>query len=206
MSTEKTFAKLADQFSELTDILLAISGTFRAAGDGGEEDGGDEPAGKKVRGAKPAAGKPAAKSKAKASEVTEDTVREKLTELADAKGAAVMKEALQAVGAGRLSDVGEDQYQELIDKAQELLDAEDAPPPKKKAAAKKAKPEPVDFDELTAKFKKLMKDDIAAAKAVLKANGVAKLAELDQDDEDALQEFSKALDEALGSDEDDLVG
>jgi nitrogen fixation-related uncharacterized protein len=199
--SEKTFAKLADQFDDLAAVLTAISGTFRAAGGGGAEDGADAPPVKKVRGSKPAA-KSAPKEEAGPDE---DTVREKLKELADVKGAATMKAALAAVGAGRLSEVEAEQYEELIAEADRLLAEEDEPGKKTPAKKGKAKaPDPVDFDEMAVAFKKLVKQDSATAKKVLKANGIAKLSEVDQDDEDAMQELNSAINAAL--EDEDLVG
>lgn len=193
----KTLAKLAAQMDELAELFTAIGGTFRDAGEAGADSGGDAPAGKKVRGAKPAKAKPADDDT-----VTEEQVKAKLMELADAKGAATMKKALESVGAGKLSDVDEEQYQELMDKADELMAEEDKPAKAKKG---KAKPE-VDMDSLTVKFKKLVDEDKAAAKKVLKANGITKLSEVDQEDDEAMQALSDAVDAALEGGDDDLVG
>lgn len=190
----KTFKTLAEQFDQVAELLTAIGGTFRAASDAGAEDNGDAPAGRKVRTGRRA---PAPKPD---DAISQETVKAKLVELADAKGAATMKKALESVGAGKLSDVGEDQYQELLDKVDELLNAEDAKP---KPRSKKAPA--IDMDSITAKFKELLAADKAAAKAVLKANGIAKLSEVDEDDADAMSELNTAIDAALEGD-DDLVG
>ena len=156
--SELNYKKLAEQFDELAEQLSAIAGTFRDAG-GASKDSGDD--GK-------AASKPAVrKGKATkveaddgADELTIDAVREKLKELVDAKGKDKMVEALESVGAGKLADVDESQYQELVDKAQELIDEEDAPA--KKPAAKKT----------TAKGKKgpTLEQVKAAAQALIDAD------------------------------------
>jgi hypothetical protein len=91
-----------------------------------------------------ARGKPKAKPAAEDGAIDIDTVREKMKELVEAKGADALLAAFAEVGAGKLADVDESQYQELIDAAQTMIDAEEdeAPAPKAKAkpAAKKAGP------------------------------------------------------------------
>lgn len=130
----KTLKKLADQFDELAASLTAIGGTFRdAAGSGGDKAGNGKPAGTKSR-----AGSPAPVETGADDEVTEDSLRDDLRALADAKGKDVMLEALEHVGAAKLSDVDESQYADLKEKIDELAAAEEAEPePAKKAPAKK---------------------------------------------------------------------
>ena len=102
---QKDVAKLAKQFDQLSEIVLAIAGTFRSAGGAADDSGDDGEAGDEVRPSagksKSAASKPAAKktaAKGKAAEVTEDDVREALQELAEAKGAGALVAALATVG------------------------------------------------------------------------------------------------------------
>lgn len=177
--------KLAEQFSAMAALMEAISGTFRDGGSGAADSAGDGAPEKPVRGRK---SKPATKA-----EITIETLREKLKELAAAKGKDKMADALQAVGAGRLPDVEEDQFQELSDAIDELMAAEDKPAPKGKAKTKPAGPT---FEEVEAAFKELMASDRDAAKAVLKEAGLKKLSEVDQDDEGALADLMTAIEEA----------
>lgn len=179
--------QVADLLDEAAEVFTKLSACFRGAGSGGKESAGDGKAGRKVR------GKPAATE-----DLDIDTVREKLKEVADAKGAAAMKAVLKSVGAARLSDVEEDKYQDLMDAADAALAAK---------GRGKAKKEGVDFDDLATRFKKLVDEDTAAAKKVLKEAGIKKLAEVDQEDDEAMQSLSDAVDAALeGGDDDDLVG
>jgi hypothetical protein len=190
--------QLAELFDQLAETMTAISGCFRSEGGDSAGAEGNGKATGKVRG-KPAA-KPTKPAEDDEKEITEDTVREKLKELADAKGAATMKKALESVGAGRLSDVEEEQYEELLGVIEKLMSA--------KAAKGKAKKQEVDYDELADRFAKLVKADTAAAKKILKDNGLKKLSEVDQDDQDALEAISTAVDAAMegGDEDDDLVG
>lgn len=186
----KDLKKLADQFDELSAAILAISGTFRSAGGGGKNSGGDGKAGGKS--SKPAAAKGGkGKDKEADEEITEDTLRERLKELASTKGKDVMAEALQEVDAERLPDVDEDDYEKLNDKITELLEADDDDG-KKGGKGKEADDEP-DYKALTKRFKKL---DAKSQKAVLKACGVKAFDDIDEDDEDELKELAEALDDA----------
>ena len=159
---QKTLKKLATQFDELAAIVIAISGTFRASSGGDEDSGADAPADKPVRAAKPAAGKgkPAAEpdEPAEASDVSEDDVREALTELLESHGKEVMVAALETVGAGKLADVDESQYQELLDAVNA---AKEEPVEAAKPAAKPA--------AKTTKAKKgpTLEDTQAAAQALI---------------------------------------
>ena len=197
----KMMKKLAEQFDALAETLTAIGGTFRSASGSGEDAGGDAPAGKSVR--KPRTS--AAKSKPAAAEITEDTLREKLKELAASKGKEKMADALAEVGAGRLPEVGEDDYDALDKAIDALMEAEDEPAPKGKGkpAAKKGKAKAPDYDEVEAKFKELLEADKAAAREVLKEAGLKRLSEVDQDDDGALQDLLNAITEAL--DGEDMV-
>jgi hypothetical protein len=176
--------KLAEQFDALAETMLAISGTFRSAVGGGEVGSGDGKATKPVRGAKPAA------------ETTEDTVREALKELAASKGKEKMAEALASVGAGRLPDVDASQYDELLSTIKEMMEAEDEPPAKATKGRKPKKAAP-DMDTLTEKFKALVASDKATAKQLLKDAGLAKLSDIDADDEEAMTDMLKAIEDAL---------
>lgn len=198
--------KVADQFDELGALLIAIGGTFRAAASGGKGAGGDDEVGSKP--AAKSAGKSSAKGKKAAEadeELTIDTVRDKLRELVDAKGKEKMVEALESVGAGKLADVDESQYQELMDKAQELIDEEaeeedEKPKGKAKKGGKKAK-DPVDLDTLKEKAADLDKDTLRAILKKFKAKNLSAL------DEDQYEDFLAAMEAAEeGEEDDDLVG
>jgi len=218
MSKELNVGKLAEQFDQLSELITAISGTFRAASSGEKGGSVDDEAAEPVRTrrAKPAPA-PAGKSKPAPTEdedtVTEDQVRAALKGLADVKGKDAMAGALASVGAGRLPDVDENDYPALMKAVKEALEAEDEadeaeePAPKtrssrtKKAPAKKAAPE---YDDIVERFKALAGQDKDAAKAVLKKCKLAKLSEVDQEDDDAMTAVSEAIDAAM-VDEDDLV-
>ena len=221
---QKDVAKLAKQFDQLSEIVLAIAGTFRSAGGAADDSGDDGEAGDEVRPSagksKSAASKPAAKktaAKGKAAEVTEDDVREALQELAEAKGAGALVAALATVGAGALKDVEEEQYAELLEAAKEMTENDEeydepeekpakktaskaaAKTPAKKTAAKAKKPA-ADQDSATEKFSELVEADQDAAKALLKELGVKKFSLLDDDtDWDEVQgKIEEALEEAGG--------
>ena len=183
---EKAMKKIADQFDELAAAVTAIAGSFRAAAGGGKGAGGDGAAGGKSAKSAPAKGK-----KDETDEITEDTLRERLKELAATKGKDAMAAALAEVDAERLPDVDEDEYEKLNDKITELLEAEDEKPAKGKKAAKTKEPEH-DFDDLKEKFDEL---DAKAKKAVLKACGVKKVDDIDEDDEDEVKAFAEAIEE-----------
>lgn len=200
---------IAAQLAIIGEAFLALEGSFRAAsGDAGEE-GGDAPAGKHVRGGKSApAGKPATK-KAQAepadADLSIDEVREKLKELVAAKGKEKMVEALESVGAGKLADVDESQYQELVDKAQEFIDEEDEPAPAKKPAAKKGKKAGPTIEEVTEAAKALIAADKPAYLKLTKKLG--KPSEMDESDyAAAIAAYEAAMpEEADDGDDDDLV-
>jgi len=189
--SELNLKKLADQFDELAQQLTAISGTFRNACGAGKPASDDG----KV------ASKPTArKGKAAAVEAEDDglsidTVREKLKELVEAKGKDKMVEALESVGAGKLADVDESQYQELVDAAQGMIDEEDeANPAAKKTAAKgKAKKGPT-LDEVKEAAQALIEADKPAYLKLAKKLG--KPTEMDESDyAAAIEAFTEAMPE-----------
>ncbi len=199
----KMMKKLAEQFDALAETITAIGGTFRAAAEGGDGGAGDGAAEKPVRGRNKPASRPAAKEAPKAAEVTEDLLREALKDLAASKGKEKVAEALAEVGAGRLSEVGEDDYQTLLDAIVKLAaDGEDEPAPKAKPKAKK--PAAPDYDAVEEKFKELLAADKAKAKEVLTEAGLKRLSEVDKEDEGALTDLLTAITAAL-EDEDDMV-
>ena len=204
--TEALFKKLAAQFDDLASTLTAISGTFRSGSGSAEDEGGDAAPAKSVRGkaTKPSA-KPAAKSKATEATVTEDEVRDALKELAATKGKEKMADALAEVGAGRLPDVDESDYPALMAKIKELTEEEDEAPKAKPAAKGEAKKVAITYEQVEEKFRELVAADKKAAKGVLNEAGLAKLSEVDQDDEGALADLHTAINAALESDDDGLV-
>lgn len=219
MTKALNVAKLAEQFDQLAELMLAISGTFRGGASDSDEAAGDAKPSRKVRAAAPAddetAEKPARRSRKPAAVEedaedthTEDQVRAALKELASVKGKDAMAEALASVGAGRLPDVDENDYGVLMKAVKEAMEAEEEEekPAAKSKAKPKAKAKEIDFDDVKEKFTQLVEADKAAAKKVLKAAGVAKLSEVDTDDADAVAELAKAIDEALENADDDLVG
>lgn len=202
---EVDHAKVADILDEIVVLFSSLSASFRN-GAASEVGGvGNGKAAKPVRASKPAAGKskPAPKEEAEeGEELSIDTVREKLKELVEAKGKDKMVEALESVGAGKLADVDESQYQELVDKAQELIDEEDEPE-EKPAAKKTAKAKAVTLDELTAAAKELIEADKAAFVKLSKKFGKPSEA-----DEDTYADYLKAIQAAMpeeGGEDDDLL-
>jgi hypothetical protein len=192
--------KVAEQLDVISEAFTALAGTFRHGGSAGADSSVDGEAAKPVRASKPAAGKSKAKE---ASELTIDDVRTKLKELVEAKGKEKMVEALESVGAGKLADVDESQYQELVDKAQEFIDEEDEPAPKAKPAAKKTtKKAGPTLDEVNEAAKALITADKPAYLKLTKKLG--KPSEMDEADYAAAIE---AYMEAMPSEEaeDDLL-
>lgn len=197
----KTAAKLAEQFDALSEALSAIAGTFRHAAGGAGGAGGDEPAPRR------AAAKPSKPSKPAPTEdeVTEDAVREALKELAATKGKDKMAAVLASVGAGRLPEVDESQYGELMEAIAAAMtdEEEEAPPPKAKAKAKTKKAPAVTYDQVEEAFRAVAKADKVAAKAILKEAGLAKLSDIDTDDAEALAAVLAACTSAGDDDDDD---
>jgi len=199
--------KVAEQLDAISEAFMALAGTFRSGGSEGEDSDGDEPAAKPVRGAKPAAksaSKPAAKkAQAEASDdLSIDEVRAKLKELVEAKGKDKMVEALESVGAGKLGDVDESQYQELLDKAQEFIDEEDEPAPKK--AAPKGKKKGPSLDDVNEAAKALITADKPAYLKLSKKLG--KPSEMEEDDyAAAIAAYEQAMPEGSEDGDDDLL-
>ena len=200
--------KIAEQLDAISEAFMALAGTFRAGSSDTADSDGDGEVAKPVRGAKsaakPAASKPAAK-KAEApaeSDLTIDEVRAKLKELVEAKGKEKMVEALESVGAGKLGDVDESQYQELLDKAQEFIDEEDDAPAKKAAPKGKAKKAGPTLDEVNEAAKALITADKPAYLKLAKKLG--KPSEMDEDDyAAAIAAYEQAMPEEAGEDGDD---
>jgi hypothetical protein len=196
--------KIAELFSTIAEACEALSATFSSGGSGDEHSAPDGKTAKPVRGSRtaaPAKGKP----KAEESELTEDDVRDALRELVELRGKEVMVSALASVGAGKLADVDESQYQELVDKVNELKESEpeEAPAPAKgkgKPAAKKAKGP-------------TLEDVMEAAKALIEADKPAfvklskklgKPSEMEEDDyAAAIAAYEAAMPAA--DEEDDLL-
>jgi hypothetical protein len=202
---ELNHEQVAEKLDQISELFMQLAGSFRPRGGSAKGGSVDGAAAKPVRASKPAAGKskPAPKEEAEADEdLSIDTVREKLKELVEAKGKDKMVEALESVGAGKLADVDESQYQELMDKAQELIDEEDEPeekPAKKAAPAKKtAKAKAVTLDELTAAAKELIAADKAAFTKLSK-----KFGKPSECDEDQYADYLKAIQAAMPEDAED---
>jgi len=190
----KKIAAALKAFSEAADELAAAFSSAGGADGGGDDDEGTgKPKSSATRSkTKVAKGKPA-----ESDGPDEDTVREKMKELVEAKGKDALLEAFAAVGAGKLADVDESQYQELIDKAQELIDAEEEEEekPAKKTAAK-GKTKAVTQKQVLAAAKALLEADAAIYKKVCKKLGVAKASEVEEDDfGTALAAFEAAMPE-----------
>lgn len=191
---------IAAKYQEIGEAFIALSTLFLAeANQAGE-----------ATGTKKAAAKPAAKSKpvptpADDADISEDDVRTALKGLMEKHGKDKMVEALGTVGAGKLADVDDSQYAELIATVEAFMAEEiEAPEPEKaKPAAKRvAKKKGPTLDDVTAKFKELIGTDKALAKSVLKELGVAKVSELD---EDQYQEAIDAAQAAIDGADDDML-
>ena len=199
--------KVAEQLDIISEAFMALAGTFRSSGSADQADDGDEPAAKPVRGSKstpkPAAKPAAKKAQAEQDDLSIDDVRTKLKELVEAKGKEKMVEALESVGAGKLADVDESQYQELVDKAQEFIDEEDEPAPKAKPAAKgKAKKAGPTLDDVNEAAKALIAADKPAYLKLSKKLG--KPSEMEEDDyAAAIAAYEQAMPEEAGEDGDD---
>lgn len=209
----KTLNTLAKQFDELSELITAISGTFRSASEG--DDGGavDGAPAKPVR----SAGKPAAKSaskpakKASAEELTTEDMQEAMTALTKAKGKDALVDALAHFGASRFSEVDEDSWSEFKAKIDELMEADDdldgapAKPAVKKAPAKKAAAKKAITlkDDVAPVFQQLVDLDRAAAKKLLEKHGAVKLSELE---DDSFEAFLADVNEAIEAADEDLTG
>lgn len=200
--------KVAEQLDAISEAFMALAGTFRSGSGDSDGEGVDGEATKPVRGAKsaskPATKSPAKKAQAEQDELSIDDVRTKLKELVEAKGKEKMVEALESVGAGKLADVDESQYQELVDKAQEFIDEEDEPAPAKKAPAKKAaKKAGPTLDDVNEAAKALIAADKPAYLKLSKKLG--KPSEMEEDDyAAAIAAYEQAMPEDADG-EDDLL-
>ena len=197
--------KVAEQLDAISEAFMALAGTFRSGVEGGADTDGDEPAAKPVRGAKstpkPAAKPAAKKAQAEQDELSIDDVRTKLKELVEAKGKEKMVEALESVGAGKLADVDESQYQELVDKAQEFIDEEDEEPAPKPAAKGKAKKAGPTLDDVNEAAKALIAADKPAYLKLSKKLG--KPSEMEEDDyAAAIAAYEQAMPEDEDGDDD----
>jgi len=198
MTKELNYASVADTLDEISALFSKLSGSFRVGASSAVGGVGDGAATKSVRTSKSAAGKPKPAPKEEETsdeELSIDAVREKLKELVEAKGKDKMVEALESVGAGKLADVDESQYQELVDAAQAMIDEEDESeekPAKKPAAKKAAKTKAITLDELTAAAKELIEADKAAFVKLSKKFGKPSEA-----DEDTYADYLKAIQAAM---------
>jgi hypothetical protein len=191
MFTKAQLTELAAACETMSEGYLAMAGIFRTASKGGAAAGGNAKAG--------------GKSKPAADDLDLDAVKEALKSLAEAKGKDKVAEALTEVGAGRLSDVDESQYEELMTKITELMEAEDEPEPaakKTRSRSKKVVEPEVDMDSVTVKFKALLKADKPAAVKLLKKLGIDKFGELDEDD---IPKADKLIDAAMPEDDDNSL-
>lgn len=195
---------VADKLDEIAALFTALGSDFRDAAEaGGDSAGNGKTAKPGVR-----AGSPAKVAKGtEAAELTDDDVREALKELVATKGKETMIAALESVGAAKLAEVDESQYQELMDKIEELKDepeGEPAPakgkakPAAKKAAAKKAPT--VTLDDLTEAAKLLIDADKPAYLKIAKKFG--KPSEIEEDQYGPMLE---AIQAAMPEDNDDLL-
>ena len=189
---------IAEQFSIIGEAFIALSAMFLDGGDKATKATGTAKASAKSTGKSKPVSKPAD------DEHSEDDVRTALKGLMEKHGKDKMIEALEMVGAGKLADVDDSQYGELMGIIEGFMEEEpEAPEPEKKPAAKKAaKKKGPTVDDVTAKFKELIAADKALAKSVLKELGVAKVSDLD---EDQYQEAIDAVTNALESADDDLI-
>lgn len=193
--------KVAEALDTIAEQFGVLAALFRnSVGDSG---GAAVPAAARKRGA-------AAKKAGPADDATDydelrDQTRAKLQELLEAKGKEVMVQALESVGAGKLADVDDTQLQELQDKAQELIDAdeEEAPPPAKKGRSKKAAPA-VTLEQLQEAARALIEADKPAYVKLTKKHG--KPSEMDESGyAAALAAYQEAMPAEEEEAEDDLL-
>ena len=197
--------EIAEAFDAINEQIGKLASYFRngsgSAGSAGVNGTAKKPATKSAA-AKPAVGKAKAKADPDEEELTIEEVREALKELVEVRGKEVMVQALESVGAGKLADVDESQYQELMVEVERLKEEEpeEAAPAKKTRTRSKAKAKGPTMDDLVEKFKELIEADRAAAKAVVKELGVAKISEVEEDD---IADAMTAVEAALAGDGDD---
>lgn len=198
-------AKLAEQFDALAEAVTAISGTFRAATASGEGAAGNGKAAEPVRTRRKSKPAPAAEEET----YTEDEVRTALKELAQTHGKDKMAEALASVGAGRLPDVDESQYAELMAwitaAAAEEGEEEEEEEETAKTRRRSKKTPALDPAAVKKAFSALVKADRAAAKRILKEVGAERFGDI-EDDPEALQTVNDAVQAAKeGEEEDDIL-
>lgn len=191
--------KVAEQFDIISEACERLAGMFRGGGSDAGSASVDGKASKPVRGRKPA---PAEQDEG----VDVDTVREALKELMELRGKEVMVQALESVGAGKLADVDESQYQELIDKANELKE-EPANPPEptkttKPTRGRKAKAGPT-LEQVTEAAKALIDADKPAYLKLTKKLG--KPSEMEESDYAAAIEAYEGAMPADEGDEEELL-
>lgn len=191
----------ADLFDEIAEKFTALSSLFRTSGGSSGTTKND---GKVAGSSKPAKSSPKVE-KGDEDEVDEDTLREKLKELADAKGVDRMVEALAVAGAGSLKEVDESQYADVFAEAQRLIDLEDedAPAPKKVAAKKTAKKKGPSLEDVQAAAQALIDADKPAYLKLAKKLG--KPSEMEEPDyTKAIAAYEEAM-PAEGNEEEDLL-
>lgn len=196
-------AAIAAALSLIAEQFEVIAGSFRSGGSDSSGAGVNGGAGGKKRGAP-------AKKVVAADDVDYDELRDqtraKLQELLEAKGKEVMVSALESVGAGKLADVDDTQLQELHDKAQELIDAEEeeAPAPAKKPRGKKAAAPAVTLEQLQEAARALIEADKAAYVKLTKKHG--KPSEMDESGyAAALAAYQEAMPPEEEAGDDDLL-
>lgn len=199
--------EIAEAFDAINEQIGKLASYFRngsgSAGSAGVNGTTKKPAAKST-----AAGKAGSTAKGKtkadpnAGDLTIEEVREALKELVELRGKEVMVQVLESVGAGKLADVDESQYAELMAEVERLKEEEpeEAAPAKKTRTRTKAKAKGPTMDDLVEKFKELIEADRAAAKAVVKELGVTKISEVDEDD---ITDAMAAVEAALSGDGDD---
>lgn len=197
--SELNHKKVAAQLDAVAEAFMALAGSFRGGGD----DEGDTGKPGKVGGPKKrskASSKVEAGGDEAGEELSVETVREALKGLVAAKGKEVMLEALESVGAGKLADVDETQYVELMEKVKELQEAEEeaeAPAPKKSKKATKAPT----LAQVKAAAQALIDADKAAYTKITKKLG--KPSDMDADDyAAAIEAYEGAMPEEEEADED----
>ncbi len=199
MNMDLNNKQVAETLDEIAGLFLKLAGSFRPASGSGGSAGGNAKAGGK---------KPATKSveeeQAEHVELTEDDVREKLKDLAASKGRDKMIEALESVGASKLGEVDESQYNELVATIETMMadEEEEAPKPaaKKVAAKKTAKKAGPTLEQVTEAAKALIEADKAAYLKITK-----KLGKPSEMDESGYAAAITAYEEAMPSGEEELL-
>lgn len=191
---------IADQLDNAADALHAVADCFREQSGDGADSAADAAPAKPVSKPKPAATvKPAAKkAAAEEPEVTIDDMREKLKELIAAKGKEKMVEALATVGAGKLADVDESQYSELMATVDTMIaDEGEAEVP---VPAKKTKTPAVTLEQVSDAAKALIAADKPAYLALAK-----KLGKPSEMDAKGYAAALTAFQDAMPADDEDMI-